>query len=270
VSRIEALLRGIDSTDALSSRDTWLSRRDPRALILTTLAFLVVVVSFPRHAVAALLPLALYPVVLARLGQIPLPMVATRVLLALPFALMVGIFNPLFDTSPRAELLGQAISGGWLSFASIMVRAALAVAAATVLFATAGMPRICAGLNQIGVPAVVTTQLLLLHRYSLVLAGELGRMNLARELRSSERGDMSLAVYGSVLGNLLIRSVGRAERIHQAMLSRGFNGWLPIRQGNGWHTADTLFVTFCGAAFVAIRATDLATLLGRALLAVSR
>ncbi|QLQ24818.1 MAG: hypothetical protein HZT41_08090 [Dechloromonas sp.] len=100
MSGIEALLRGIDSTDALSSQDTWLSRRDPRALILTTLAFLVVVVSFPRHAVAALLPLALYPVVLARLGRIPLPMVGSRVLLALPFALMIGLFNP---SSTRAR-----------------------------------------------------------------------------------------------------------------------------------------------------------------------
>ena len=270
MSRIEALLRGIDSSDALSSQDTWLSRRDPRALILTTLAFLVVVVSFPRHAVAALLPLAFYPVVLARLGEIPLPMVGTRVLLALPLALMVGIFNPLFDTSPRGELLGQAISGGWLSFASIMVRAVLAVAAATVLFAAAGMPRICAGLNQMGMPAVLTTQLLLLQRYLLVLAGELGRMNLARELRSNDRGDMPLAVYGPVLGNLLLRSVERAERIHQAMLSRGFNGSLPIRQGNGWRTGDTLFVIFWCAAFLAIRATDLPMLLGRALLAIAR
>jgi len=270
VSGIEALLRGIDATDALSSQDTWLARRDPRALILTTLAFLVVVVSFPRHEVAALLPLALYPVVLARLGRIPLPMVGSRVLLALPFVLMVGLFNPLFDTSPRAELLGQSISGGWLSFASIMVRAALAVAAATVLFATAGMPRICAGLNRMGVPAVLTTQLLLLQRYSLVLAGELGRMNLARELRSAERGDMSLAVYGPVLGNLLLRAVERAERIHQAMLSRGFSGSLPIPQGNGWRGAETLFVVFCGAAFLAIRATDLPMLLGRALLAIAR
>ncbi|QLQ24817.1 MAG: hypothetical protein HZT41_08080 [Dechloromonas sp.] len=73
-----------------------------------------------------------------------------------------------------------------------------------------------------------------------------------------------------MLGNLLLRAVERAERIHQAMLSRGFNGSLPIPRGNGWRAAETLFVVFCGAAFLAIRATDLPLLLGRALLAIAR
>lgn len=263
MSGIEGLLREVRSLDATAGRSTRLSRLDPRALILATLAFILVVVSFHRYAVAALLPLALFPLVLARLGDIDLTRVGTKVLLALPFALMIGLFNPFFDPAPRLELPGLTISGGWLSLASILIRTVLTVAAAMVLIGCIGMPRLCAALEQLGAPRVLTTQLLFMHRYILVLAGELGRMNLARELRSRASATMPLAVYGSLLGHLLLRTLERAQRIHQAMLSRGFDGQMPAGRRHAWHWRDTAFLAACLAAFALARATDLPALLGR-------
>lgn len=263
MSGIEGLLREVRSLDATAGRSIWLSRFDPRALFLATLAFILVVVSFHRYAVAALLPLALFPLVLARLGDIDLARVGTKVLLALPFALMIGLFNPFFDPAPRMELLGLTISGGWLSLASILIRTILTVAAAMVLIGSIGMQRLCTALEQLGAPRVLTTQLLFMHRYILVLAGELGRMNLARELRSRASATMPLAVYGPLLGHLLLRTLERAQRIHQAMLSRGFDGQMPVGRPHAWHWRDTAFLAVCLAAFAWARATDLSALLGR-------
>jgi cobalt/nickel transport system permease protein len=115
----------------------------------------------------------------------------------------------------------------------------------------------------LGVPAVLTTQLMFLHRYTQVQAGELGRMNLARELRSGSTTTMPLAVYGALLGHLLLRTLDRAQRIHQAMLSRGFDGQLPMRRPQSWRTVDTLFVAVCLVTFLLLRATDFTTLLGQ-------
>jgi cobalt/nickel transport system permease protein len=262
MSSIEGLLREVHSLDATAGRSVWLSRIDPRALILATLAFILVVVSFPRHAVAALLPLALYPVLLARLADIDLARIGVKILPALPFALMVGLFNPFFDPAPRMELGGVAISGGWLSLTSILVRTVLTVSAALVLIGCIGMPRLCAGLEHLGTPRVLTTQLLFMHRYILLLAGELGRMNLARELRSRPSAPLPLAVYVSLLGHLLLRSLERAQRIHQAMRARGFDGQMPLAKPLTWHWRDTIFLVVCIAAFAGTRATDLPTLLG--------
>jgi cobalt/nickel transport system permease protein len=268
MSSIEGLLREVHSLDATASQSTWLSRIDPRALILATLAYILAVVSFHRYAVAALLPLAIYPVVLARLGDIDLFKVGSKVLLAMPFALMVGLFNPLFDTDPRLELFGLEISGGWLSLASILIRAILTVAAALILIACVGIHRLCAALDRLGVPRVLTTQLLFMHRYILVLAGELGRMNLARELRSPSLAGMPLAVYGSLLGHLLLRTLERAQRIHQAMLSRGFDGQMPVGRVLSWHWRDTAFLATCLGAMFWMRTIDLSALLGHWLMKV--
>jgi cobalt/nickel transport system permease protein len=253
VSGIEALLREVHSLDASAGRSTWLARLDPRAIVLATVAFIIVVVSFDRYAVVALLPLTLYPLVLARLGNIPLGRIGRKLLPALPFALMVGLFNPLFDPTPRIELMGHAIAGGWLSLSSILLRAILTVSAALILIAVLGMHRLCAALDQLGVPHVLTTQLLLMHRYLLVLAGELGRMNLARELRAPAPRAMPLSVYASLLGHLLLRTLDRALRIHQAMRARGFDGRLPLRHAQFWQWTDTAFLAACLSMFVLMR-----------------
>jgi cobalt/nickel transport system permease protein len=253
VSGIEALLREVHSLDASAGQPAWLAHLDPRIIVLATVAFIVVVVSFDRYAVAALLPLALYPLVLARLGKIPLGPIGRKLLPALPFALMVGLFNPLFDPTPRLELMGQAIAGGWLSLISILLRAILTVSAALILTAALGMNRLCAALDQLGVPHILTTQLLLMHRYLVVLAGELGRMNLARELRAPAPRAMPLSVYASLLGHLLLRTLDRALRIHQAMRARGFDGRLPLRHAQFWQWTDTAFLAACLSMFVLMR-----------------
>lgn len=267
MSGIDGLLREVRSLDATASQSTWLSRIDPRATILVTMAFILTVVSFHRYAVAALLPLALFPVVLARLGDIDLARVGRKVLLAMPFALMVGLFNPLFDPAPRLELFGLTVSGGWLSLASILIRAVLTVAAALILIACLGMHRLCAALDRLGVPRVLTTQLLFMHRYIVVLGGELGRMNLARELRSDTVSALPLAVYGPMLGHLLLRTLDRAQRIHQAMLSRGYDGEISVGQKLVWHWRDTAFLAACLGILAWLRASDPAALLGRLLMA---
>jgi len=267
MSRIETLLGEIHALDASAGQSTWLSRRDPRALVLATLAFILTVVSFHRYTVAALLPLALFPVVLAHLGNIPLRRIGSKLGIALFFALMIGMFNPLFDPLPRVEVLGHAISGGWLSLASILVRTILTVAAALILIACLGMPRLCAALDRLGMPRILANQLLFMHRYLLLLASEMQSMNLARELRSNK--PMGLRIYASLLGQLLLRVLERAQRIHQAMLSRGFTGLMPvIGRPLAWQRQDTVFLAICLVTFVWMRSADLSALLGHGLMKV--
>jgi cobalt/nickel transport system permease protein len=269
VSRIDDALRDLHSLDAIAARPTALAHLDPRAKILATLAFIVAVVSFDRYAVAALLPFALFPVALAALGEVPLRLIGRKLLIASPFALMVGMFNPLIDRVPLVELSGIDISGGWVSFVSILLRFALTVAAALVLVASTGFHNVCAGLGRLGAPHVFTTQLLFLYRYAYVLAGEAARMSAARELRACGQRALRLPVYASLLGHLLLRALERAQRIHMAMVSRGFDGDLRGTRPMRWRNADTIFVAGCGACFVLARSADLPHLLGGLLIGVA-
>jgi cobalt/nickel transport system permease protein len=210
--------------EELARRDTPVHRLDARAKTVTTLLFIAVVMSFPRYDVSALTPFFLYPVTLMLLGQIPAGGLLRKLLAAAPFAVAVGIFNPFFDPRTVLTIGPVPVSGGWLSFASIMTRFVLTVGAVLVLVACTGMHRLCEGLVRLGVPRLFAMQLLFLHRYLFIVADEGGRMLRGIELRSGERKALRFRVYASLVGHLLLRSMARAERVHQAMLARGFDG----------------------------------------------
>lgn len=259
--RLDSALSALRGLDTLAARDTALSRVDARAQLLTTLLFIITLLSRDRYSVAALLPLALYPMVLATQGQVPLRTLGYSLWLAAPFALMVGAFNPLLEPQPLLRLADVAVSAGWVSLAAIVLRAVLSVAATVVLVAGTGMLPLCAALARLGVPQVLTTQLLLLQRYVVVLVGEAQRMNTARQLRGGP-APMSLVTYGSLLGHLLLRALDRAQRVHQAMLARGYTGVLPGPALRGWRWADTRFIVGWSLYFLVLRLVDVPQALG--------
>lgn len=261
MSRIDAALRDLRSLDALAARATPLARIDARALTVTTLAFAVIVVSFDRYAVAALFPLALYPVALAVLGDVPASALLRKLAIAAPFAIMVGLFNPLLDRAPM--VIGDTeVAAGWVSLASILMRFVLTVSAALLLVAGTGINGLAAALRRLGLPRVFTAQLSFLFRYAFVLGGEASRMSTARDLRSNGRA-LRVVETGPMLGHLLLRAFARAERIHHAMRARGFDGEIRLLRRPRWRTADTLFVGGWCAFFAAARAIDLPLWLGR-------
>lgn len=262
MSRLASSLQDLRSLDTLATRATPLARRDPRAKLLLTLLFVLTVVSFDRYQVAALLPLALFPTVLAAQAELPAGTLGRTLLLASPVALLVGIFNPLFDSTPLLVWEGLAVSGGWISYTSILLRFALTASAAIVLLAGTGMAPLCAALARLGAPQAFTVQLLFLYRYLFVLADEALRLDTARRLRAGARQRMTLRQYGSLLGTLLLRAFDRAARVHQAMLARGFDGELRLLRAWQWRAGDSLFVLGWAGYFVLVRSVDLPAVAG--------
>lgn len=263
MSAVAAGLSTIDRLDRLARLDTPIHRVDPRAKVLTTLIFIVCVVSFGKYDVLGLLPYVLFPVVLATAGDVPLGFLGRLLLVVSPFALFVGVFNPLLDRQVVAEIGDVGISGGWVSYASIVLRFLLTTSAALVLTATTSFNGICLALQKLRVPEVFVTQLLLLFRYIFVLGDEARRLGQARRLRSFGRRGMGLRVYGQMLGQLLLRTVARAQRLHLAMKSRGFDGQIRMARQLHWRAADLVFVVGWSAAFIVCRFVDVTVLLGR-------
>lgn len=240
--------------------DSPVHRLDPRAKVLTTLVFVVAVVSHGKYAVAPLAPFVLYPLLLSILGYVPPGLMARRLLAASPFVLVIGVFNPLFDRAPLLTVGPLTLSGGWVSFFSIALRGYLCVAAALALIATTSFPRVAEALRALGVPRVMVVQLLLLYRYLFLLIGEARRMNRARELKRPLRLDRKTAA--AMLSVLVVRTLDRAEAIWLAMKARGFEGDLLTARRMDWRTADTLFLVFTAGGCIALRFFPVARILG--------
>jgi len=255
----------IGQMDDMGRMDTPVHRLDARAKAMVTMVFIVTVVSFGRYEVSALMPFFLYPAVLLSLGRIPPGAILKRILVAAPFALVIGVFNPFIDRQPAIVLGPVSITGGWLSFASIMLRFALTVGAALTLVACTGMHRLCSGLEQLGCPRVFVAQLLFLYRYLFAVAEDGGTMMRGVELRLTGNRHIGLGVYGSLIGHLLLRSMDRAERVYLAMVARGFDGEIRVMQKTVFRPVDIAFVCCWTVLFIAARVWNPAAELGRLL-----
>ena len=260
---LDNALHEIRRLDDLAGQDTPLHRLDARAKVLATLLYLVSMLSLGRYEVSRLLPFAAFPLLLAAQGGVPLGLLLRRAALALPFVVFVGIFNPLLDRATHLTLGPLAVTGGMLSLASIILRSLLAVTTGLVLVAVTGFDQICRALGRLGMPTALLVQLQFLYRYLFVLADEALRMLHARAQRCAPDKHPSLREYRSLLGNLLLRTLDRAGRIHQAMLCRGFDGQMPdLRPTTPFGPREWRFCLVWGLFFIAVRILDLPQHLG--------
>jgi cobalt/nickel transport system permease protein len=248
--------------DTLSYKDTFIHRVDPRIKLFTTLAFILCVVSFPKHEVFKLIPFFLFPVFILSVGNIPLKFILKKLLVVSPFVLFVGIFNPVFDTGPMYSINGFVISKGWVSFFSIMLRFILTISAALLLIATTSFMGLCLALERLRIPRVFAIQLLFLYRYLFVLAEETMRIVRAVNMRTFDRKNFNIKLFISIAGMLFMKTVERSERIYQAMCSRGFDGEIRLLKRYRINFTDTVFALATITVFIILRKYDITTILG--------
>lgn len=233
---------------------------DARALLVVTLLYLLAVLSVPLYQPQMLVWMAIYPVLMAPAIGIEYERVFCRSLLVLPFVLLIGAFNPLIDRHVAFHAMGMAISQGWLSFLSIALRGLLSAQALVVLIDAVGFAEVCQGLSRLGMPRALATQLMMVYRYLGVLLEEALGMQRARQARGWGRHSYPLKMWGTMIGQLLLRTLERSRRIHNAMVARGFTGQIPVATKGSWGWGDTLFVVGCGAAFAVLRFVNMSAL----------
>lgn len=248
--------------DVLARRKAPAQGLDPRAKLFTTLAFILSVISFDAYALSALFPFFIYPAVMIGLGDLPASYLIKKILWASPFAVMMGIFNPFLDHTIVGHLGAVEISGGWVSFISILIRFVLTVGAALVLIATTGFNTVCAALAAFGAPRIFVGQLLFLHRYLFVLVHEASRMARARLMRSCANRGMGIGAATFLLGHLILRALDRAQRIHTAMRCRGFAGQIHATHCMTMRPADVAFMVGWIIFFIFFRMVNGSLILG--------
>jgi cobalt/nickel transport system permease protein len=179
-----------------------------------------------------------------------------------PFAIFIGIFNPLLDREILLRLGSVNISGGWVSYFSILIRFTLTVTAALVLIALTGFNTVCLSLEKLGVPRPFVVQLLFLYRYLFVLTDEAARLARARSLRVFDSAGMGFKPFVSMVGGLLLRTLDRAQRVHLAMCCRGFEGHIPILRPMRFGVREVRHVAIWVLLFALLRFYNLPVKLG--------
>jgi cobalt/nickel transport system permease protein len=262
MSKLTDSLNKIQSLEELAEGKTVIHRIHPLAKMITTVFFLVAVISFDKYNISGLIPFFIYPILMMALGEIPYRSVLSRLLIALPFAFFAGLSNPFLDRSTAFLLLGVPISWGLLSFLSILTKTVLTVMAVLILIATTPMDRLAHELIRIKIPKVFVMQIMLTYRYLGLLIGEAGNMITAYHLRSSRQKGIRLEHAGTFMGQLLLRSFDRAEKVYVAMKLRGFNGEYHFALSEKMRLGDSIYALALCAVFLLMRWFNVSVFIG--------
>ena len=221
---IERSIRDLREMDTLASGDSPLHRVSAGAKLLVTVVYSLVVVSFDKYNMSGLLFMLLYPAVLFAVSGIPVSTCFYKLRFVLPLVLAVGIFNPVLNRTPAFSMGSFVVTAGMISMVTLMTKGVLCLMASFLLMATTRIEALCGALRKIHVPSMLVTLLLLTYRYAAVLAEEAAVMTQAYSLRAPGQKGIHYSAWGSFLGQLLLRSMDRAQELYASMLLRGYRG----------------------------------------------
>ena len=229
--------------------------------IVAPLAYVVAVVLTPREAVWALGVQALLLLGAVLASRVPLRHLAPRLLVEVPFVVF-ALLMPFVATGPRIDVgpLSLSEAGLWGAW-NLLAKGTLGVGASLLLAATTEPADIVTGLARLRLPGQLVLILGFMVRYADIVTGQLRAMRVARESRGFRGGGVrSWPVLARTAGALFVRSYERGERVHLAMLSRGFDGRVrggddaPVSAGT-WAAALVLPLT-AGLVLAAARVTS--------------
>ena len=196
--------------------------------ILTLLAFMVVVVATPRDWYAAYVVYLLAIGVVIVVSRVPPTYLLKRTVVEIPFVFF-AVLLPFVATGPQTEVLGVSVSQHGLEAGiALLIKGTLGVLASLTLAATTEPQELLLGLERLRLPQQLVQIMSFMVRYLDVVTGEMQRMKIARESRGfTARNPKHWPVLARSAGALFIRSYERGERVHLAMLSRGYTGRMP-------------------------------------------
>jgi cobalt/nickel transport system permease protein len=203
--------------------------RAPAHLKLVALVgFVLVVVATPRGWWPAYAGYLVALLVVVGISKVPPTYLLKRMVVELPFVVF-ALLLPFVAHGPRTELLGLSVSEhGLEAGAALLVKGTLGVLASLTLAATTEPQELLAGLERLHLPNLLVQIMGFMIRYLDVVTTEMQRMKVARESRGfTARNPRHWPVLARSAGALFIRSYERGERVHLAMLSRGYTGRMP-------------------------------------------
>jgi cobalt/nickel transport system permease protein len=237
-------------SETYAKRNGLLQSLDPRAKLISILA--VIFASSVIGDLRLLILVYLGTLLFAYLSKIEVTFFIKRVWLFIPiFAGIIAfplIFNIFFPGDPLIQLvyLGPESHLGPFSLPEsifitkqgvnmavlFITRVATCVSAVVLLFITTPQQVLFKSLRSVGVPKIYVLTLEMAYRYIFLLMDMVREMYTAKKARTIKSRSMfeEQKWVGGRMGYTLIRSIDMSEKVHMAMMSRGFNGDVKVMQ----------------------------------------
>lgn len=213
-------------------------RLAPGPKVAAAFLFIVAVAITPRQAIWAFALYALALTIALVSARVPPRFLLARLIAILPFVAFAFLI-PFIAGGERVALWGVEVSrdGLWGAW-NILAKATLGATTSILLAATTEVPDLIRGLGTLKVPAILVSIAAFMVRYLELIAEELGRMRMAMSARGYDPSWLGQAKpIAAAAGAMFVRSYERGERVHSAMVARGYTGLMPMlekQQANPW------------------------------------
>jgi len=205
--------------------DSPLHRWEPRCKLIGLMAL---VFAFSQVQNLGLLPpMLVMAALLLAMSKLPIAFWLSRLRAPGAFLLIMVVLLPVISgvtiigrVGPLAVRLEGCVQAGLLSAKFVAI-----VTTGLVLFGTAPFLTSVKAMRALGLPSLLADMTLFSYRYIHVIGQDLETMEIAmrlRGLRQHRLGNRVLTVLSSLAGSILVRSYERSERVHKAMLLRGY------------------------------------------------
>ena len=219
---------------------------DPRMKLITAFTY-AAVVALSRGFPALISALAVSLVLIA-LARLPMGKVLYRLVVVNGLILFLWIFLPFTFQGEAWFTFGplQGTREGIAFALQITVKCNAILLALIALVATTPIVTLGHAMGRLRIPDTLIQLFLFTYRYIHVIFQEYDRLRNAMRARSfvPRTNTHTYRSYAYLMGMLLVRSYDRAERIHKAMLCRGFRG--------KYHTLSQFSVTRGDVAYFMI------------------
>jgi cobalt/nickel transport system permease protein len=230
----------------------------PEAKLVAALGMVVSIAITPREAIWAFASYALLIGAIATISRVRLGFIAVRLLAIAPFILFAFLI-PFVATGETIEIgfVDVSVSGLWGAW-NVLIKAVLGASVSILLTASTEVADIIRGLAVLHVPTLFISIAMFMIRYLELISDELGRMRIAMTSRGYDpRWISQVRPIATSAGALFVRSYERGERIHSAMVARGFTGEMPMFErptvaSPHWLAVFVVVVTFAVIATVAL------------------
>lgn len=262
MEKIDVALNEFREMDELSARSSCIHGLNSLVKFAITVFYILMVVSYDKYELNRLLVMVIYPAIMFNLSGTSVITFFRKLRYVLPLVMAVGIINPFIDKTPVMNIGTTVITGGVISMITLMLKGVFCLMASYVLVATTRFDLLAASLRKIHVPSVIVTLMLLTYRYISVMMDEVSVMTTAYKLRAPGQKGIHYSAWGSFLGQLLLRSMDRAEELYHSMLLRGFNGNFAYTDKEDFGAGDLVYITLTVSFAVLLKLYDVATILG--------
>ncbi|GIM30639.1 cobalt ECF transporter T component CbiQ [Clostridium polyendosporum] len=237
---INNVLYRIRAIDDMGDQDTWIHRINPTVKLIVTFFYVIKVIALKEFYLRDIISIILYITIITLMSKVSIKPILKRALIVLPVVIGIGGIN-LFFYFTYSQMILSAL---------LLFKGLFSVIGVLLFISTTGINNVAAALRTLKVPKILVAQLLLTYRYIMVLLEEGYRLKCAYELRTGNKTKIDIKVWGQIIGQMLLRSIDRAEMVYSAMKLRGFEGEYYISCGQRLKSWDILYTIICITLFI--------------------